>query len=161
MRFLSAIGLICLLAGCVTSRSLPTFQPASSENAIVRWQGRGVSLTGDAVFARSANGAILVRLYKQSPAPLAEFRLESDGYFAAADNQNNRKWSGPAEEVPKALSVWVAFLSVYQNAARLPEGSQEVHSAANRVASNKEGKRLKSLSVIDTDTAEAVSAIFR
>lgn len=161
MRIFSAIGLVCLLAGCVTSRNLPAFQPASSENAIVRWQGRGVSLTSDAIFARSSSGAVLVRLYKQSPAPLAEFRQEADGYFAAIDNQNGRKWAGPAENVPKPLSVWVTFLGVYQNAAKIPEGSQEVHSAANRVASTKDGKRLKSLSVVDTDTAEAVSAIFR
>ena len=161
VRFLPLIGLACLLAGCATSRNLPAFQPASSENAIVRWQGRGVSLTSDAVLARSANGTVLARLYKQSPAPLAEFRLEPDGYFTASDSQSGRKWAGPSGNAPAALSVWVTFLNVYQNAAKLPDGSQEVHSAANRIASQRDGRRLKSLSVVDTDTAEAVSAIFR
>ncbi len=150
-----------MLAGCATPRNLPAFRPASSENAIVRWQGRGVSLTADAVFARSADGAVLVRLYKQSPAPLAEFRYESDGYFSAWDSQRDRRWSGASGDAPAALTAWTRFLIVYQNAIKLPEGAQEIHSAVDRIAYQKSGQRLKSLSVVDIDTRESVSAIFR
>ncbi len=159
MKTLSVVALALLLAGCAARRDLPAFQPASSQNAIVRWQSRDFGLTSEAVFARAANGAVLVRLYKQSPSALGEFRLEPDGYLIAA--QNGRKWAGRSDTAPPPLTAWVTFLTTYQNAEKIPSGSKEIHSAANRVAYSKEDGRLQSLSVVNTDTAETVSAIFR
>lgn len=159
MKALPVLALALLLVGCATRRELATFQPKSSENALVRWQGHGFAITADAVFARSADGAVLVRLYKQAPAPLGEFRLEPDGILSAS--QGGRRWVGKGENAPAALRTWQMFLTTYQNAEKLPAGSKEIHSAINRVAYSKEGSRLKSLTLLNTEPPESVSAIFR
>ena len=159
MKNLSFVALALLLMGCAARRDLAAFQPAASAPAIVRWQGRDISLVSDAIFARSASGAVLVRLYKQSPAPLGEFRLEPDGYLSAS--QGGRKWAGDSASVPSPLRTWVMFLTTYQGADKLPPGAREIHTAVNRVAYAKEGGKLKSLSVINTDNAETISALFR
>ena len=60
-----------LIAGCQTTSAVGRFPTASSEKALIRWHRKGSSLFYEAVCARSPTGAVLVRLYKQSPAALA------------------------------------------------------------------------------------------
>ena len=160
MRCVLPICVALLFAGCSATRELTTFETASSEKALIRWQRKGVSLVCDAVCARSKNGAVLVRLYKQSPAPLAEFRLGSENYFAAKGRLAGRGWSGPAPGAPATFSSWIAFLAGYQESAFLETGARQVQTAATRVAYTKSGGKLKALSVSNTDTGEVISAVF-
>jgi len=150
-----------LVVGCATTREQTAFHPVSSESALVRWQRGGNTLTSDAVFARSADGGVLLRLYKQSPSPLLELRLESDGHLSARGSLAGRGWSGPYGNAPLPLATWVSFLLTWQNAPKLPQGEREMHTAAARIAYNKTSSGLRSLSVASLDTAETISAIFR
>ena len=123
MRCVLPICVALLFAGCSATRELTAFEAASSEKALIRWQRKRVSLVCDAVCARSQNGAVLVRLYKQSPAPLAEFRLEPGNYFAAKGRLAGRGWAGPPPRAPTAFSSWIAFLTAYQESAGLETGA--------------------------------------
>jgi hypothetical protein len=160
MRGVLLVCVALLFAGCSATRELPAFETASSEKALIRWQRKGVSLVCDAVCARSQNGAVLVRLYKQSPAPLAEFRLEAENYFAARGRLAGRGWAGPAPGAPTTFSSWIAFLTGYQESAGLETGARQVQTAAARVAYTKSGGKLKALSVSNTETGEVISAVF-
>ncbi len=118
MKRLLPICLALLMAGCVASREFAAFEAASSEKALIRWQRKGKSLVYDAVCARTQDGSVLVRLYKQSPTPLAEFRLGSDNSFNAGGRLAGRGWSGPGTEAPPHFSGWVWFLTAYQRSAQ-------------------------------------------
>jgi len=160
LKFATLVILV-LLAGCATQRELPVFQPASSETATLRWQRGKASLTCEAVCARSVNGAVLLRLYKQSPTPLLELRLEPDGLLSAKGSLARGGWTGPYFEAPAPLSTWVSFLTIYQHARDLPVGDRELHTASARTAYTKTSSGLKSLSVVSTDSAETVNALFQ
>ncbi|CAN5638394.1 hypothetical protein BH09VER1_BH09VER1_15770 [soil metagenome] len=149
------------LLGCATSRDLPAFQPASSQGALVRWQRGKVSMTSDAVFARSANGSVLLRLYKQSPAPLLELRLEPDSHLVAKGTLAGPGWAGPASSAPAPLLVWTILLTACQNANHLPDGENEIHTAAAHIACVKQDSHLKSLSISRTDAPESVTILFK
>jgi hypothetical protein len=150
-----------LFAGCQTPQELTAFEAASSEQAIIRWKRKGVSLVCDAVCARSPNGAVLVRLYKQSPTPLVEFRLQPENYFAAKGRLAGRGWTGPAPDAPAIFSSWVAFLTAYRESAGLAAGARQVQTAPMNVAYTKSGRKLRALSVSNTGTGEAISAVFK
>jgi hypothetical protein len=152
------ICLALLVAGCVASREFAAFEAASSEKALIRWQRKGKSLVYDAVCGRTQDGSVLVRLYKQSPIPLAEFRLGSDNSFSASGRLTGRGWSGPATESPPVFSGWLWFLTAYQRSAQ--PGALSLESAKMRVTSTKSGDKLKVLSVSNTATGEVISAIF-
>ena len=152
---------LLFLAGCATHRKLPDFQPVSTETAVIRWQRGKVSLTCEAVCARAQNGAAVIRLYKQSPSPLLDLRLEADGTFGAKGRLAGPGWTGPYFSAPMPLATWVSFLSIYQRAKDLPAGEKELHTAAARIAYDKTGTRLKSLSIASTDRAETISGFFR
>jgi hypothetical protein len=147
-----------LMAGCVASREFPAFEAASSERALIRWQRKGRSLVYDAVCARTQDGSVLVRLYKQSPTPLVEFRLGSDNSFAARGRLAGQGWTGPAADAPPAFSAWIWFLTAFQRSAQ--PGAPPLQSATIRVSSTKSGDKLKVLSISNTETGEVVSAIF-
>jgi len=152
---------LLLLVGCATQRELPAFQPISTETAVVRWQRGKVSLTCEAICARSQDGAALIRLYKHSRSPLLELRLEADGILAAKGSLTGAGWTGPYSAAPMPLATWVSFLSIYQHSGDLPVGKKELHTAAARIAYNKTGAGLKSLSIASTDQAETISGFFR
>jgi len=156
-----ALLLVLFLAGCATPGELPAFQPVSKETAVVRWQRGKVSLTGEAVCARSQDGGTLIRLYKHSRSPLLELRLEPDGLLAARGSLAGAGWTGPYSAAPMPLATWVSFLSIYQHARDLPVGAKELHTAAARIAYEKTGAGLKSLSIASTDQAETISGFFR
>jgi hypothetical protein len=82
------------------------------------------------------------------------FLLEPDGTMFAPG------WSGQAGAAPPDLSVWASFLTIYQNAARLPDGDRELHTPAARIAVRKTGSRLESVAIRSLDTAESLSVVF-
>ncbi len=159
MKWVLPICVALLLAGCPAARELTPFEAASSEQAIIRWKRKGVSLVCDAVCARSPNGAVLVRLYKQSPAPLVEFRLQAENYFFAKGRLAGRGWTGPAPDAPAIFSSWIAFLTAYRESAGSERGIRQ--TAPLQVAYTKSGGKLKALSVSNTGTGEAISAVFK
>ena len=158
MKRALAVCFAFLMAGCVATRELTAFQADSSEKALIRWQRKGRSLVYDAVCARARDGSVSVRLYKQSPMPLAEFRLGSANFFEASGRLAGRGWSGPAADAPPPFSTWLWFLSDYQKFAQ--SGSPSLQSETMRVTSTKSGDKLKVLSVSNSKTGEVISAIF-
>jgi hypothetical protein len=158
MRRALPICFALLMAGCVATREFTAFDAASSEKALIRWQRKGKSLVYDAVCARARDGSILVRLYKQSPVPLGEFRLGSDNSFEAAGRLAGRGWAGPASDAPPVYSAWIWFLTAYQKPAQ--SGALSLQSTKIRISSTRSGDKLKVLSVSNTETGEVVSAIF-
>ena len=162
MRQLAAAALLALtVAGCATRDDPGSFEPATSERAIVRWQSSDAVINCDAVCAKSSDGVVVIRLYKQSPTALVEFRLQPNGQFSASGNLAGSGWSGPSENAPAPLAVWAAWLGIYTHSADLPVGIKEIHSPANRMAFVKTEERLQSLSVASTDSPEAVNVVFR
>jgi hypothetical protein len=113
------------------------------------------------VCARSANGAVLVRLYKQSPAPLAEFRLDSKNHFVARGRLAGRGWAGAAPSAPAPFLSWIAFLTAYRESASFGAGSRQLQTAASRVTYTKSDGKLKTLNVSNTETGEVISAVFK
>ncbi|MGA7213799.1 MAG: hypothetical protein WBX20_06290 [Terrimicrobiaceae bacterium] len=160
MKFVVSICVVLLLANCSTTRDEADFNAVSSEKALIRWQPKRVSLVYDAVCARSKDGAILVRLYKQSPTPLAEFRLESGNDFVAKGRMAGRGWTGPVSRAPPNFSAWIAFLAAYKESAGLETGARKGQDSAIRVAYTKSGGKLKALTVSNTATGEVISAVF-
>ncbi|HEY5707163.1 MAG TPA: hypothetical protein VIS96_16505 [Terrimicrobiaceae bacterium] len=160
MKCVLPICVALVLGGCSAGRELAAFEAASSEKALIRWHRKGVSLVWDAVCARSSNDTVLVRLYKQSPASLAEFRLGPENDFTATGRLAGRGWAGPAPSAPAIFSSWIAFLAAYQDSAGLGPGSRQLQTATTRVASTKSDGRLKALSVSNTETGEVISAVF-
>jgi hypothetical protein len=161
MKCVLSICLALLFAGCPATHELSAFEAASSEQSIIRWKRKRVSLVCDAVCARSPNGAVLVRLYKQSPAPLVEFRLDPENYFAAKGRLAGRGWAGPASGAPTIFSPWIAFLTAYRESASFDAGARQVRTPPMHVAYTKSGGKLKALSVSNTETGEAISAVFK
>jgi hypothetical protein len=160
MKNVLPICVALLFASCHVTKDLSDFRAASSEKALIRWQRKGKSLVYEAVCARSQGGGVVVRLYKQSPAPLGEFRLESNDYFTAAGRLAGRGWAGPASDAPANFSTWLAFLSAYRNSGSLDAGSRNFQSASAKVAYTKSGGKLKVLSTSNTQTREVISAVF-
>jgi hypothetical protein len=158
MKRALAVCLALLMAGCVATRELTAFQADSSEKALIRWQRKGRSLVYDAVCARARDSSVSVRLYKQTPMPLAEFRLGAANFFEASGRLAGRGWAGSAADTPPAFSTWLWFLTAYQKAAQ--PGSLSLRSETMRVTSTKSGDKLKVLSVSNSQTGEVVSAIF-
>lgn len=103
----------------------------------------------------------MIRLYKQSPSSILELRLEPDGTLTAKGSLAGPGWTGPNSSAPMPLATWANFLSVYQNADKLPVGEKELHTAGARIAYHKTTTRLKSLSIANTDTAETINGLFR
>ncbi|HET9524234.1 MAG TPA: hypothetical protein VFO90_08375 [Terrimicrobiaceae bacterium] len=159
MKSVLAIFLAVLFAGCSATTDLASFEAASSEKALVRWYRKGISLLYDGVCARSANGAVLVRLYKQSPAPLAEFRIDPEDYFVARGRLAGRGWAGPAPDAPAKFSSWVAFLKAYRASAGISAGSRQVQTDEMRIVSTKSDGKLRTLNVSNTRTGEVISAV--
>jgi len=150
-----------LLASCAGTRELAPFETASSAAAALHWQRGGAALNGEAAVARSTQGAVLLRFYKAAPAPLLQLRLEPDAYLTASGPLAGRGWAGPPGSAPISLMAWASFLKIYQQAAKLPDGERELHTAAERVAYVKTGGKLRSLSVASRDTGEVISAFFQ
>jgi hypothetical protein len=149
-----SLGSLALLAaGCVSSREAAPFEVQSREAAVVRWQVGGRLYLREAVCERSETGAVRVRLGELADA--REFLLEPDGVFAT------RGWTGQAGEAPVGLSLWASFLTIYQNADRLPLGERELHTPAARIAVNRTRAGLQSVSLRSLDTAETLSLVFR
>lgn len=146
-------GLLFLLAGCAASREAVPFVTESSQTASVRWQQGGRVFVRGAVCERSQSGAVRVT-FGEKPA-VRQFALESSGWFVT------KGWAGQAGEAPLDLSVWASFLTIYQNADRLPDGERELHTPAARVAVNKTGEGLRSVSIRSQDSAESLSVVFR
>ena len=159
MKWVLPICVALLLAGCPAARELTAFEAASSEQAIIRWKRKGVSLVCEAVCARSSNGAVLVRLYKQSPAPLVEFRLQTEDYFVAKGRLAGRGWMGPAPDAPAIFSSWIAFLTAYRDSAGSERDVRQ--TAPLQVSYTKSGGKLRALSVSNTGSGEAISAVFK
>ena len=156
----SVLALLLALAGCASQRDAPVFQAVSSETATVRWQRRNLSLAGDATCTRATDGAVLIRLEKQR-SPLLDLQLEAGGTLTAKGRLAGSGWSGPYAAAPLPLATWANFISIYRAADKLPVGARELHTAGARIAYDKTGVRLKSLSIANTDTAETLSALFR
>jgi len=146
-------GLALLVAGCAASRDAAPFEPVSSQRAAVRWQLGGRAFQREAVCERSKAGAVRVTV-GEKPA-VRQFSLEPGGWFVT------RGWSGQAGAAPLDLSVWASFLTIYQNADRLPAGERELHTPGARIAVNKTGEGLKTLSILNGDTGETLSVVFR
>ena len=149
------------LMGCATQPELPAFQPAKSQSALIRWQRRDVSLTSEGVFAQASNGGVLMRLYKQSPAPLLELRLEPNGLLSAKGSLAGPGWSGQVGNAPPPLAIWAALLNIYQTAATLPDGTKEIQTAEARLSYVKNQSGFASLSIVSTDRPETVTVLFR
>ena len=158
MKRVLPVCLALLMAGCVATHELTAFQPDASEKALIRWQRKGRSLVYDAVCARARDGSVSVRLYKQTPVPLAEFRLRSANLFEASGRLAGRGWAGPTADAPPAFSTWLWFLTAYQKAAQ--PGPLSLRGENMRISSTKSGDQLKVLSVSNSQTGEVVSAIF-
>jgi hypothetical protein len=146
------------MAGCVATQEFTAFDAASSEKALIRWQRKGRSLVYDAVCARARDGSVLIRLYKQSPIPVGEFRLESDNSFEAAGRLAGRGWVGSVRDAPPVYACWIWFLTAYQKPAQ--SGALSLPNSTIRVSSTRSGDKLKVLSVSNRETGEVISAIF-
>ncbi len=144
--------MLLLVAGCAASREAVPFVTASSQSAVVRWQQGGRVFVREAVCERSDAGAVRVAL-GEKPAE-RQFSLEPDGWFIAPG------WSGEVGEATLDLTVWASFLTIFQNADRLPLGERELHTPAARVAVDKTRGGLRSLSIRSQDTAESLSVVF-
>jgi hypothetical protein len=160
MKCVLPICVTLLFASCSATTELANFEAASSERALVRLYRKGVSLLCDAVCARSANGSVLVRLYKQSPAPLVEFRLNPENDFVARGRLAGRGWEGTILSAPGRFSSWIAFLTAYRESAGFGVGSRQLQTAASRVTYTKSGGKLRTLNVTNTETGEVISAVF-
>ncbi len=158
MKRVLVLCFVLLITGCVSTHELTAFQPVSSEKALIRWQRKGRSLVYDAVCSRSRDGSISIKLYKQTPMPLVEFRLGSANFFEVNGRLAGRGWAGPSADAPPVFSTWIWFLTAYQRSAQ--PGSASLPSETMRVTSTKTADRLKVLSVSNSQTGEVVSAIF-
>ena len=148
-----------LIAGCAAQPQAP-FHAVESERALLRWKQKRATFVFEAIFARSGEGGVLVSLYKHSPAPLLEFRLDADDRFTARGTLAGRGWSGPRGEIPPQLSPWPALLDLYRRSDKLPRGEQEIHTAASRVAYSKD-TRLRTISIMSADTGDIISATLK
>ena len=155
MKRVLVLCFVLLVAGCVSTHELTAFQPVSSKKALIRWQRKGRSLVYDAVC--SISRPISIKLYKQTPMPLVEFRLGSANFFEVNGRLAGRGWAGP-RRCAASFSTWIWFLTAYQRSAQ--PGSASLPSETMRVTSTKTADRLKVLSVSNSQTSEVVSAIF-
>lgn len=146
-------GLALWLAGCAAAPERAPFVPVSRQEAVLRWQKGGAAQIRDAVIERSGNGAMRLTVASKNRPRI--FLLETNGELDAPG------WRGPSGAAPPDLVVWASFLTICQNAARLPVGERELHTPAARVAVNKTSDGLKSVSILNTDAAETVSVAFR
>ena len=151
----------CFSRAAQRRSELTAFDAASSEQAIIRWKRKSVSLVCDAVCARSPSGAVLVRLYKQSPAPLVEFRLQARKLLRREGTAGWARMDGSCPRRTNDLLVLDRFSHRLSGVSRLEAGIQQAQTAALQVSYTKSGDKLKVLSVSNTGTGEAISAVFK
>lgn len=147
------LGLALLLAGCAPIREAAPFSVAASEPAVMRWQQGSRVFVRSALCERAQTGAVRVTV-EEKPADW-QFLLEPDGMLFA------RGWSGQAGAAPPDLSIWASFLTIYQNASRLPEGDRELHTPSARIAVRKTVRGLESVGIRSLDVPESLSVVFR
>jgi hypothetical protein len=147
------IGLALVLAGCAPVREAAPFSAVASESAAIRWQQGSSVFLRTATCEKSGTGAVRVSVGEKSAA--REFLLEPDGMLFT------RGWAGQAGAAPPTLSIWASFLTIYQNAGRLPEGDRELHTPSARIAVRKTGRGLESVGIRSLDAAESLSVVFR
>jgi hypothetical protein len=145
-------GLALLLAGCAPVREAAPFTVVASESASVRWQVGSRLLVRSALCERAQTGAVRVTVGEKSAA--RQFLLEPDGMLFT------RGWAGQAGAAPAELSIWASFLTIYQNASRLPEGERELHTPGTRVAVRKTSSGLESVGIRSLDVPESLSVLF-
>ena len=151
---------LATLAGCATPPQLTEFRASSTQTGQVRWQRGSMTLITDSIWARDAQNTVVLKLYKQAPEPLLDLRLEPDEYLTARGSLAGRGWQGPAGDLPRPLSPWYALLVAYRQAASLPEGDREIHSAAWKTAVSKTDGQLRSISLGNRDNGETITVLF-
>jgi hypothetical protein len=134
-------------------REAVPFVPASSEPAAVRWQQGSRVYLRTASCEKAASGAVRVTVGDKPAA--RQFLLEPDGMLFT------RGWAGQVGAAPPDLAVWGSFLTIYQNAGRLPEGDRELHTPSSRIAVTKTARGLESVGIRSLDTSESLSVVFR
>jgi hypothetical protein len=140
------------LSGCLAPPKAPPFAAIRSEPAAVRWQqGTHVSVLR-ATCEKAASGSVRVTLDRPGA---GSFVLEPDGRLIAPN------WTGQVGAAPPGLSVWGSFLTIWQNADRLPPGDREFHTPATRIAVRKTARGLESVGIRSLDAPESLNVVFR
>lgn len=100
-----------LLAGCATAP--PTFQPTSSQRALVNWRHGDESLTADVVFQKGAGGAVQLVVSKEETL----FTITRSGsVWSVCRAFAKSGWQGSEKSAPKPLAGWICLAQDWEHA---------------------------------------------
>jgi len=149
------------VAGCASSALFQGFQPVEQRRGLLRWQmPNGDGLTAESYFSRSPDGAVALVIGKEGPAPLLEAVLANGTLALRGPLLRDAAWTGPVNAAPRKLAPWGSLLSAYAQAAALPDGAPELHTAAYRARFDQSGGKLTGLYVRCNDTGDAFTVRF-
>lgn len=154
-----ALALSLFLSACASRDSI-SFVPSSSEQALVQWQRPKASLIGEAVFARSAGGDALVRLYKGTPRSLLVLSLDARGTLQASGPLSGFGWKGSVASPPLPLLTWARLMEIYRTASSWPDGTREIQGNGTRALLVITHQRLKVLAVFNDLSGERITVRF-
>lgn len=157
--WLLLIPLVVLVSGCA-HRPMPRATPKELRSAMLRWDSGGGPATFDAVFGRAPDGSGELRVFRRGSAtPVLEIRANGHGEAYAFGPALRRAWRGEAAQAPPDIAVLLGALSLFVHERKLPEGTEEIHSAALHVIFTKNGS-LQSASVRSVDAPVVVAVAF-
>jgi hypothetical protein len=159
---LRALGL-CLglaLTSCAPISEQVPIQPVSSRRAALEWKAGSSTTIFEAVFARSAEGAGALDLYKGSPSPVLSLRLSPKGFASMHGSAAKRSWQGDRAEAPPEISLLLAALSLYMNEKALPSGAREMHTGNLRAVFSKSETALTGASFRSIDAPAVITVQF-
>jgi len=99
----------------------------------------------DAVFTKSAQGDVMVSLYKGFPPAIATVKLHPDGM--ASFEGFGKNWWGPRFLAPAPMTPLLEAASLYVAEASLPHGKHTIVTSTSRSDTEVHKGRLRSIAV--------------
>jgi len=134
--------------GCSTLRRDP-FRDAPSQMGRAKIQMGETATIVDAVFTKTADGDVMVSLYKGLPPAIATVKLYPDGM--ASFEGFGKNWWGPRFLAPAPKTPLLEAASLYVAEASLPQGKHTILTSTSRSDTDVFKGRLRTISVSCAD----------
>lgn len=150
-----------VLGGCAAMKEPAAFKTLeTSQSGTLRWNTGKMVTVGQIVVAKDTDRTAVLQFFKEAPTPLLEIRMDSTMEGIASGRLPGAGWRGPVANVPEELELWFGFLQIWLDTPGLPAGNTEIHTASSRAICEKAGRKLRSLSLRNTEESESLTAIF-
>ena len=158
LSLILVILLAVVASGCSTLRRGDPFANATSQMGRAKIQINDMATIADAVFAKSAQGDVMISLYKGLPPAIATVKLYPDGM--ASFEGFGKNWWGPRFLAPAPMVPLLEAASLYVAEASLPQGKHTILTSNARIDTDVVKGRLRSIVIVCTDGSSQIEIKF-